>query len=282
VKRILIAGQNSYIGVHLDMWLDPSRCQIDTLDMRGDDWRVYDFSGYDSVVLVAGIAHRRETDANRTLFDQVNHRLAADAGKKSKREGVKQFVFFSSMSVYGMEVGRIHAETLENPNTAYGNSKLAAEKALMALSDDAFRVAILRPPMIYGPGCKGNYPRLSRLIRKLHVFPRVKNERSMLYINTLCAFMDALLESGAGGLFFPQNRNYVTTDDLALAIAKAHRMVLFRPHGFGWLLKLMGRNGGTVGKVFGTLTYDQSMSTKLMPKKQTEFFQSIVETEASV
>lgn len=282
MKRILIAGEDSYIGVRLDAWLDSSRYRTDMLDMRGDAWRAYDFSGYDSVVLVAGIAHRRETDENKELYDQVNHLLAAEAGEKARKEGVKQFVFFSSMSVYGMEVGRIHADTPETPNTAYGRSKLDGEQALTALANDAFRVAILRPPMIYGPGCKGNYPRLSRLIRKLHVFPRVQNERSMLYIDTLCAFMDALLQSGEGGLYFPQNRAYVSTDVLALAIAKAHCMVLLRPSGFGWLLKLLGRNGGTIGKVFGTLTYDQSMSTKLMPEQQTEFFQSIAETEAVV
>ena len=198
--------------------------------MRGDEWRSHDFSAYDSVVLVAGIAHRRET-ARTARCSTGQSPLAAEAGQKARAEGVKQFVFFSSMSVYGVEVGRIHADTPENPATAYGQSKLAGEKALTALADSAFHVAILRPPMIYGPGCRGNYPRLSRLIRKLRVFPRVENERSMLYIDTLCKFMDALLESGAGGLYFPQNGAYVSTDDLALAVAKAHGMILFRPRG---------------------------------------------------
>jgi nucleoside-diphosphate-sugar epimerase len=280
VKRVLIAGAGSYIGTRLAAWLDPARYLCDTLDMRGDEWRNHDLSAYDSVVMVAGIAHRRETGDNRALFDRVNRRLAAEAGQQAKAEGVRQFVFFSSMSVYGVEVGRIHADTPENPTTAYGKSKLDGEKALTALADSAFHVAVLRPPMIYGPGCRGNYPRLSRLIRKLRVFPRVKNERSMLYIDTLCKFMDALLESGEGGLYFPQNGAYVSTDDLALAVAKAHGTVLFRPRGLGWLLRLLGRNGGTVGKVFGSLTYDQSMSGKFMPRQQTEFFRSILETEA--
>lgn len=280
MKRVLIAGADSYIGTRLAAWLDPARYLCETLDMRGDEWRSHDFSAYDSVVLVAGIAHRRETGENRALFDRVNHRLAAEAGQKARTEGVQQFVFFSSMSVYGVEAGRIHANTPENPTTAYGRSKLDGERALTALADSAFHVAILRPPMIYGPGCKGNYPRLSRLIRKLRVFPRVQNERSMLYIDTLCKFMDALLESGEDGLYFPQNGAYVSTDDLTLAVAKAHGMLLFRPRGIGWLLRMLSKNGGTIGKVFGSLTYDQSMSGKFMPPEQTEFFQSIRETEA--
>jgi nucleoside-diphosphate-sugar epimerase len=281
VKRILIAGRDSYIGGRLSVWLDPARFTCDTLDMRGEAWRGHDFSVYDSVVLVAGIAHQRETDSNRALYDRINHLLAAEAGRKAKAGGVRQFVLFSSMSVYGMEVGRIHADTPERPVTAYGKSKLAAEKALRELEDETFHVAVLRPPMIYGPGCKGNYPRLSRLVRKLHVFPSVRNERSMLYIDTLCAFMDGLLKSGQGGLYFPQNGAYGSTDALARAIAQARGMKLWQPRGFGWLLNALGRNGGRIGKVFGTLTYDLSMSGAFMPKDQPSLIQSIIATEAA-
>lgn len=281
MKRILIAGQDSYIGTRLSAWLDTARYRCDTLDMRGEGWKLHDFSAYDSVVLVAGIAHVRETAENRTLFEQVNFHLAADAGEKAKRDGVKQFVFFSSMSAYGLETGRIHADTQPRPATAYGRSKLQAEEALRALEDGAFRVAVLRPPMIYGPGCKGNYPRLSRLVRTLRVFPRVRNERSMLYIDTLCGFLDNLLQSGEGGLYFPQNPVYVSTAELARAIADAHDLRLFQPAGFGWLLRFLGRNGGSIGKLFGVLTYDLSMSKAFMPEQPVSFARSIRETEAA-
>jgi UDP-glucose 4-epimerase len=137
------------------------------------------------------------------------------------------------MSVYGLTVGRIGADTRPAPATAYGRSKLAAETDLGALAGDDFRVAVLRPPMIYGPGCRGNYPRLSVLIQSLPLFPRVNNERSMLYVDTLCAFMEALLESGEGGLYFPQNREYVSTSELAEQIALAHGRRLWRPRGGG-------------------------------------------------
>ena len=282
MKRVLIAGQDSYIGTKLASWLPKDRFTCDSLDMRGDAWKTFDFSVYSAVVLVAGIAHQRETMENRALYDLVNHRMAALAADKAKREGVSQFVLFSSMSVYGLEVGRITADTRPKPVTAYGKSKLNAEIAVQALADEAFQVAVLRPPMIYGPGCRGNYPRLSNVIRKLPLFPYVNNQRSMLFIDTLCAFVQTLLDSGAGGLFFPQNAVYVSTSALAAAIAKAHGKKLLQPRGFGWLLTLLSKRGGTIGKVFGSLTYDLQMSQTYMPENQIDFQDSIQKTEAVV
>jgi UDP-glucose 4-epimerase len=282
MRRVLIAGEGSYIGTRLSAWLAnvPDRFAAHTLDMRGDGWQTFDFAGFDAVVLVAGIAHLRETSENEPLYDAVNHRLAVAAAARAKAAGVSQFVFFSSMSVYGLTTGRITADTAPAPTSAYGRSKLAAEAGLAALADDAFRVATLRPPMIYGPGCRGNYPRLSALVQKLSVFPRVTNERSMLYIDMLCAFVEALLQSGAGGLYFPQNPEYVRTDALAAAIARAHGRRLWQPRGLGWLLHLLAPRVPTIGKVFGTLTYAQDMSKAFAGGEIIPFAETVRRTEA--
>lgn len=282
MKRVLIAGRSSYIGEHLSAWLgrEPEAFQTQCISLRGDDWRQFSMAGFDTVVLVAGIAHQKETAENEPLYNAVNHVLAVDVAAAAKAAGVKQFVFFSSMSVYGRTVGRIHADTRPSPNTAYGASKFAAEQELASFADDTFHVAILRPPMVYGKGCRGNYPRLSVLIRKLPVFPRVPNERSMVYIDTLCAFLQLLVESGKGGLYFPQNREYVTTDELAKQISLAYGKRLWQPRGFGWLLKRLALRGGTAGKVFGTLTYDQTMSDVYRPAQELPFAETIRATEA--
>jgi nucleoside-diphosphate-sugar epimerase len=284
MKRILIAGAGSYLGGRIGEWLSrmPERFETVTLSLRGDAWKLFDFSGFNAIVLVAGLAHRKENPGDEALYDAVNHRLAADVAQRAKAAGVAQVVLFSSMSVYGQSVGRIRAGTPVAPNTAYGKSKLAAEHALCALSDERFHVAVLRPPMIYGAGCRGNYPKLSALIRRLPLFPRVKNERSMLYIDCLCLFMSRLLEAGAGGLFFPQNVDYVTTDELARQIALAHGKRLWQPRGAGWLLGALATRGGTLGKVFGTLTYDQSMSGTFREDAQPSFSQTIRASEAGV
>ncbi len=284
MKRVLIAGEGSYIGTRIAAWLgrSPERFAATALDMRGDGWRAFDFAGFDAVVLVAGIAHLRETKENEPLYDAVNHRLAVAVAESAKAAGVSQFVFFSSMSVYGRTTGRITADTPARPSSAYGRSKLAAEAGLTALAGEGFRVATLRPPMIYGPGCRGNYPRLSALVQRLPVFPRVQNERSMLYIDTLCAFVERLLDSGEGGLFFPQNPDYVRTDALAAAIAAAHGRRLWQPRGLGWLLRLLAPRVPTLGKVFGTLTYDRAMSAAFADTAALPFAETIRRTEAGV
>ncbi|MCE5344612.1 MAG: NAD-dependent epimerase/dehydratase family protein [Eubacteriales bacterium] len=282
MKRVLIAGKGSYLGGNIADWLKraPDRFFTRTLDVRGEDWRTFDFAGFDAVVLVAGIAHQREILQREPRYDAVNHVLAVEVAKAAKAAGVRQFVFFSSMSVYGLTTGRITADTVPNPTTAYGRTKLAAERDLAPLADAAFQVAVLRPPMIYGKGCRGNYPRLAAMVDRLPAFPRVTNERSMLYVETLCAFMDGLLESGAGGLYFPQNRAYVTTAELARQIALAHGRRLWLLHSVGWLIGKLSYWSGSWGKVFGTLTYDQRMSDAFRPAQELSFADTIRATEA--
>lgn len=280
MMRVLITGAGSYIGTHIAAHLEANGVPTDTLDVRGA-LPEGAFQGYDAVVHVAGIAHQRESEANEALYAQVNRELPLRVARAAKAQGVRQFVFFSSMSVYGLFCGRITSATVPAPVTAYGYSKLEAEEGLNKLQDERFRVATLRPPMVYGKGCKGNYPRLAKLVLALPFFPRVRNERSLLHIDCLCSFVRRLVESGQGGLYFPQNKAYVTTDELAYEIAKAHGKRLWQPRGLGWLLSALAPRVPTVGKVFGTLTYDQSMSTAFSDEPQPSFAQTIALTEGA-
>ncbi len=276
--HVLITGAGSYVGEKIAEYLPGADYAVRELDVRnGVDTSA--FAGMDAVIHVAGIAHQKETPQNAKLYQKVNCDLAVETAKIAKANGVRQFVFFSSMSVYGMTTGRITAETQPDPNTHYGQSKWDAEQALTELADEHFHIAVLRPPMIYGPGCRGNYPRLASLARRLPFFPVVQNERSMLYIGTLCAFMDRLLQSGKGGLFFPQNREYVNTTKLVTAVARCHRKKLFLVRGFGWIIRLLQDRVCVVGKVFGTLTYDMAMSRDFAQAGQMDFEDTIRKTE---
>ena len=279
--RVGISGAGSYIGTRIAQHLsaDPERFQVTEVDVSRS-WQPETFAGFDAVIHVAGIAHQKETDENRALYTSVNRDLALEVAKTAKTSRVKQFVFFSSMSVYGKRTGAIDASTPPAPDTAYGISKWEAEMGLAQLADDSFRVAVLRPPMIYGKGCRGNYPRLSALAKSLPVFPKVDNQRSMLYIGTLCSLIQSLLESGEGGLYFPQNREYVSTTALVEEVAKQSGKRIRLLPGFAWLLKLLEGKVSLIGKVFGSLTYDQQMSEAFRPADELDFAATIEQTEA--
>lgn len=289
MMKILITGAGSYIGMSVERYLSrwPEKYQVDTLDMLEESWREADFSGYDSVFHVAGIAHSDSgaiTPERERLYYRVNTDLAIETAQKAKAEGAKQFIYMSSAIVYGNSAPlgqrkRITRDTPVNPANAYGNSKVKAEEGLLPMSCDSFRVVILRPPMIYGPGSRGNYPTLAKLAVKLPVFPKVDNERSMLYIGNLAEFVRLMVENREAGIFWPQNREYVNTTNLARLIAAAHGKKLLTVGGTAWALKLMGKVTGLVDKAFGNLSYDQSLSQYHEEYRLTDLQDSITETE---
>lgn len=222
MKKILITGSGSYIGESFARHLQrfPGQYHVETVDMIGEGWRESSFSGFDAVFHVAGIAHIRETADNAHLYYEVNRDLAVETARKAKNDGVGQFVFLSSMSVYGMEEGCITRNTVPNPKSNYGKSKLQAEEALEALRGDGFRLALLRPPMVYGEGCKGNYQSLVKFAKKMPFFPAYRNRRSMLHIDGLCETVRKLIDEQAEGLFLPQDDDYVCTCDMVRSIAQ--------------------------------------------------------------
>ena len=289
MKRILIAGAGSYIGTsveaHLKQW--PEAYAVDTMDMVDGSWRERSFRGYDAVLHVAGIVHQPKTKNDpdqASLYARVNRDLAVDTARKAKEEGVGQFLFMSTASVYGLtaSVGQmllITKDTPLNPTDNYGISKLEAEEGLSQLADDTFRLAILRPPLVYGKGCRGNYATLSKLARKLPVFPKVDNRRSMLYIENLAECIRLLIDDRAGGIFCPQNSEYVNTSDLVSRIAHANGKGIVLVEGFTWALKLLGLGTELAGKAFGSWCYDFALSDYEKDYCIKTFDESILETE---
>ena len=268
MKRILITGAGSYIGTSFDRYLKekyPGQYEVDTVDMVDGSWRKKSFSGYDSVFHVAGIAHSdngKISEEKAKLYYSVNTELTIETAKKAKQDSVKQFIFMSSAIVYGESapIGKqkiITKDTPVSPANCYGDSKVQAENGIRPLNDDDFKAVILRPPMIYGKGSKGNYPTLSKFAQKLPVFPYVKNERSMLYIENLCEFVRLMVENEECGTFFPQNSEYSNTSEMVKMIAEAHGKGI---RGFTWALKLLSHFTGVVNKAFGNLSYEMEMS----------------------
>ena len=263
MKRILITGTNSFTGNELIHHL--TQYHTDTISLRDTSWHNESFSDYDAVIHVAGIAHDSTKNADKELYFSVNSKLTYDTALKAKHDGAKQFIFLSSSIVYGQSAPIGHSkiitrDTPVNPESYYGESKVKAEELITPLNDDGFKVCILRCPMMYGKGCKGNYPLLSRIAQRLPVFPKVHNVRSMLYVKNFAEFVRLMIEHQERGIFWPQNGEYSDTSELVKMIAEMHgRKIILLP-GCTFPLKVFAHVSGLVNKAFGSLAYDMSLS----------------------
>lgn len=265
--KILITGAGSYVGESVRIYLlntTPAQFEIDAVDTMNDAWKQADFTRYDVVFHVAGIAHVNADPKMEPLYYKVNRDLTIDVARAAKAAGVKQFVFMSSQIVFhesqSLKTEVLTAETPPNPNGFYGDSKLQAENGLHELECDSFKVCILRPPMIYGPNSKGNFPRLAKLATKTPIFPCWHNKRSMLYIDNLAEFVKQAVLRGLSGTFYPQNRELADTVEIIRFFAQAanHGIWITRLlNPFVWLGSFFLQ---PLNKMFATYYYDPRMS----------------------
>ena len=268
--------------------------------MIDGSWREKNFSSYDIIYHVAGIAHAdvgNVDEATKAKYYAVNTDLAVEVCEKAKAEGVKNFVFMSSMIVYGDSApyGKskvVDEHTVPFAANFYGDSKLQADAAVRELADDSFHVFVLRPPMIYGKGSKGNYPTLAKFAKKLPVFPNVDNERSMLHIDNLCEFLCQIMmvkEVKENAIvLIPQNGEWTKTSEMVKEIGevtgKKVRLIggIMKP---AVLLggKVPGKIGGLVNKAFGNSTYAHEMSIyEGIVYQTTSLKESIQKTEGNM
>ncbi len=261
MKKILITGKGSYIGTSFEKYVENySGFVVNTVETKNGDWKSCDFSGYDVVFHTAGLAHIKETKENSSLYFEVNRDLAFSIAQKAKSQGVRQFVFLSSMSVYSQTSGVITEKSETSPKTSYGKSKIEAEKLIEKLSDDDFFVTILRPPMVYGENCKGNYVTLVKLAKLCPFFPDVSNQKSLIHIDNLCEFVKLVIKNRDKGLFLPQNKEYVKTSEMVKLIGEANGKNVKLTKIFNVFVKMLSPFSGQLSKAFSSLVYDKKLS----------------------
>lgn len=301
-KKVLIIGQNSYIGNSFKNYvgklsqleknhrdgteigdigvvngcLDSCKLQIEAISARNNQWQSTDLSQYDAILHVAAIVHQKETEDKRQLYIDVNEKLPVEIAKKAKQAGVKQFIFLSTMAVYGEVEGAITENTPLKPTTMYGKTKLAAEQQLQKLASDQFKITILRPPMVYGENCPGNYTRLKKLAKVLPIFPDVDNKRSMIHVDTLCQciveiigqeidLQDTALRgtdsqdtatSKKTEILHPQDKRPVKTTDLYVKLRSDMGKKTYTTKLFNGLVIVAKGKVGAVRKLFGSCYYE--------------------------
>lgn len=280
--NIAIVGKNSYIGTRFINYVSNTPdFNIVTFDSRNTPVDQMDFAGIDVVLHLAGIAHVSRKKSMKDLYYKINRDLAINTALKAKADGVKQFIFMSSMIIYGKDakIGKskiITEETIPSPVDFYGQSKLEADLEIQSMNSESFKTVVIRCPMVYGPNCKGNFPRIVRLGLILPFFPNIKNERSMIYIDNLCYVLKMIITNDFSGIFFPQNQEYVSTVDI-IRIAREHNNKKVRLIKiFNHLIKFLSLFISTFNKVFGNKVYKKINNYMLID--QTNFKDSIIKS----
>lgn len=281
-KHILITGIHSYIGNKLRDYIYHQELPVvvSMISMRDESFRKLDYSQYDCIVHVASIVHQKSKKYDFNDYYHSNVEKTIEIAKLAKEAGIKHFIFLSSMAVYGSSVTRINKDTTPQPDNNYGRTKLIAEEKLLELADECFKVAIVRPPMVYGKDCPGNYIALSRLARKVRFFPEIENERSMIYIDNLSIYLWKIIDEEGVGIYHPQNIEYVNTFNLVQEIAKCHGHKITGIKILNPLINALRKSTNIFKKVFGDLTYDKELSTLEKGNYQLiNFIDTIKETE---
>jgi len=250
-RRVLITGANGFVGRHLLRLLDQSGWAvraalrdaanrpaeigdvISVRDMGQDtDWREA-VRGCDAVVHLAGRVHVKRERARDPLaeFRRVNVEGTRRLAEQCVVAGVERFVFASSAKVHGESTeGRAPFRESDPPapRDAYGLSKLEAEEALAGIAQSTgLQVAVLRPPLVYGPNVGGNFLRLIRWVIRGIPLPlaSVTNRRSLVFVANLASALRCCLEHplAAGRTFLVSDREDVSTRELIHRIARAAR-----------------------------------------------------------
>lgn len=263
MKRVLIIGKDSYIGEAFKKWLNqyPDKYESLVVSSKREAWKKADFSKYEVVVNFAGIAHINNIkDEMKELFYSINRDLSIEIATWAKNHGVKHFILFSSMNVYGDFCDNIKDLSKENPTSFYGDSKLQGDLGIKKLEDDLFLVSYIRPPFVYGKNCKGNYSRISQIAKKTPIFPTYHNKKSMIYIDNLCEFVRLVIENCLGGVLVPQNKELISTSDLVREIAIVNGKKIWFTDLFNWAIKPICKISKSFMRAFSNDCYVPELS----------------------
>ena len=269
---ILVTGASGFVGARfVELWNHPDQLRL--VSLREVTPEQIDYTGVDAVLHFAGIAHRMH-QSDDSLYYNVNRDLTIALAKKAKENGVSHFIFLSTIKVFGKDASDsiLNLQTPCFPGDPYGKSKLEAENGLLKLLDDDFSVAILRPPLVYGPGVKGNLNRLMHWI-KSSSFPvllsNCRNQRSMIYVDNLIAYIVHILRIHAAGIFLTTDGWALSTRDLVENLIEEIRPSKNKyviPHALFLPLRLI--RPGIHKRLFGSLVVDGSETDRILDYRE--------------
>ncbi len=223
--------------------------------------------GVDILIHCAGLAHQNKSNSqSNLLYDEVNYKGTVNLAKLASEQGVKRFIFISSIKVNGELSYEIPFKNTdkENPKDPYSISKQKAENELKRIAKyGKMELVIIRPPLIYGPGVKGNFKKLIKIINLGIPLPlkNIKNKKSFIYIGNLIDFIIESIYSplAAGQTLLISDNVVISSKDLVEKLAfylNKKIFFFFLPELFLiFVLKILGKKD-LIEKLFGNLVID--------------------------
>lgn len=215
MKTVAITGGSGFVGKRF-LDYNSNRFRLKLLLLRDVKIDEMSLKGIDTIVHFAGKAHQMNPIEDSIYFD-INYELSRQLADKARTEGVQHFIYISSTKVFGDETtGVLNERSSCFPVDAYGASKYKAEQYLLSISSEYFTIAIVRPPLVYGPGVKGNMIKLLELAEKKYPLPfgKSNNYRSMVFIDNLIELINRIIERQAAGVFIAGDVAPVSTETL--------------------------------------------------------------------
>ncbi|MFM9970261.1 MAG: NAD-dependent epimerase/dehydratase family protein [Burkholderiales bacterium] len=246
----------------------PKECEFVRCDIAEENDFASLVRGTDAILHLAARVHVMRETASDPLaeFRRANVDPTARLAKAAVNHGVKHFIYASSLKVHGEKSGDRPLRELDPlcSDDAYGKSKIEAEKTLREVaSPSAMRSTIFRLPLMYGPGVRGNFHRLARLIARGVPLPfsLAANRRSMLYLGNFCSATLAALHRNITGheTFLLSDDHDVSTAELVTSIAMAmgRPARLFpAPISLLRLAAMLGGFGGEIRRLTDSLQVD--------------------------
>jgi nucleoside-diphosphate-sugar epimerase len=232
MTKILITGTNSFVGrnfIHYSKFKDID--EISLFDHKPED---IDFGKYNVVIHLVAIVHQTISIPDEEYF-LINKDLCLKVAENAKSAHVKQFIFLSTVKVYGKfipgsEPWNEYSEC--RPEDAYGKSKYEAEKGLRKLEGQDFIVSVIRTPLVYGEGVRANMLSIMKFINSSFILPfkDIKNRRNFTSAENLVGFIDRIIERRVSGTFIAMDDKAISTSALVKMISGflGKKLILFK------------------------------------------------------
>jgi nucleoside-diphosphate-sugar epimerase len=222
---ILVTGITGFVGSNLQKNLLLKGFEVQNLSLRNPNWKNEIVHQAQAIIHLAGKAHDTKYTSNTKDYFDVNTKLTQNLFDAFLESNCRNFIFFSSVkAVTDQTEDVVTEETVTNPKTAYGQSKLQAEHYILSKAlPQGRRVFIIRPSMIHGPGNKGNLNLLYQLVSRGIPWPlgAFHNQRSFCSIDNVCYVVNQILEREdiPSGVYNLADDEILSTNELIELIA---------------------------------------------------------------